>query len=149
MGLIQATIETLASVLGCRQDQAEDVVHSPASARAAMSRRGFFKAAGAVAAGVVMLDAATAEAAAPEYFRGIDHPSRYTSSYRSFAEALKEAYSPDKIRALMSVSANDYLFLSGDLWRFKDDTRELMATVTDIDKARGIITVDSAPVRRK
>lgn len=49
--MILATLRDLAKTLGCRPDQADDVVRSEPSARAALSRRGLFKAAGAVAAG--------------------------------------------------------------------------------------------------
>lgn len=49
--MILATLRDLACTLHCRPDQAEDVLRSEPSARAALSRRGLFKAAGAVAAG--------------------------------------------------------------------------------------------------
>jgi hypothetical protein len=51
--MILASIRQLAKTLGVREDQAEDVLHSEKSARAAISRRGLFKAAGAVAAGTL------------------------------------------------------------------------------------------------
>lgn len=46
-----ATLRDLAEALGCASHQAEDVVRSEESARVALSRRGLFKAAGAVAIG--------------------------------------------------------------------------------------------------
>lgn len=154
MGLIQATIETLASVLGCRQDQAEDVVHSHASARAAMSRRGFFMAAGAVAAGVVMLDAAPAEAA-------VDPLAGYTYNIRAYAGGIVDMTggqwrilgmepTPEQLRiadvvrqrkgvymaSFPTTKASGYIFMSGDHvfrthpgetdYRFVDDTQELV-----------------------
>jgi len=57
--MILGTLRDLARTLGCRPDQADDVVRSEPSARAALSRRGLFKAAGAVAAGVAFGDVAT------------------------------------------------------------------------------------------
>jgi hypothetical protein len=48
--------QTLSSLLGVREDQAEDVLKSEASARASLSRRGLFQAAGAVAAGTLFFD---------------------------------------------------------------------------------------------
>jgi hypothetical protein len=54
--ILRATISTLARCLGVRDDQAESVLQSEASARAALSRRGLFRAAGAVAAGVAFGD---------------------------------------------------------------------------------------------
>jgi hypothetical protein len=54
--ILRATISTLARCLGVRDDQAESVLRSEASARAALSRRGLFRAAGAVAAGVAFGD---------------------------------------------------------------------------------------------
>lgn len=49
--MIIATLRELAKTLGCAIHQAEDVVRSEESARVALSRRGLFRAAGAVAAG--------------------------------------------------------------------------------------------------
>lgn len=54
--MILATLCDLARTIGCRPDQADDVVRSEPSARAALSRRGLFQAAGAVAAGVAFGD---------------------------------------------------------------------------------------------
>jgi hypothetical protein len=54
--MILATLRDLARALHCRPDQADDVLRSGPSARAALSRRGLFKAAGAVAAGVAFSD---------------------------------------------------------------------------------------------
>jgi hypothetical protein len=55
--VILATLRDLARALGCREDQAPDVVHSAASARATLSRRALLgasvAAAGAVATGSV------------------------------------------------------------------------------------------------
>ncbi len=56
MNIIRATLDKLAGVLACREDQAEDVLRSAASARASFSRRGLFKAAGGVAAGCVLFE---------------------------------------------------------------------------------------------
>lgn len=54
--MLIATLRDLAKTLGCRPDQADDVVRSEPSARAALSRRGLFKATGAVAAGTCFAD---------------------------------------------------------------------------------------------
>ncbi len=53
MGIILATLKDLAKTLGCSLHQL-DCVKEERSARAAIDRRGFFKAVGAVAAGVCM-----------------------------------------------------------------------------------------------
>jgi hypothetical protein len=58
--VILSTLRDLARTLGCGDHQAEAVVREERSARAAMSRRGLFKAAGAVAAGVVLAEFAPA-----------------------------------------------------------------------------------------
>ncbi len=50
-------LRVLAETLRCREDQAEEVMRSEASARAALSRRGLFVAAGAVAAGALLFEA--------------------------------------------------------------------------------------------
>lgn len=54
MSIILAGIRELARTLGCAAHQAATVVREERSARAALSRRGFFRAAGAVAGGVCM-----------------------------------------------------------------------------------------------
>lgn len=54
--ILRATLDTLANMLRCRGDQAEDVVRSERSARASFNRRGLFQAAGAVAAGTLFAD---------------------------------------------------------------------------------------------
>lgn len=54
--VIRATIDSLATLLRVRVDQAEEVLRSEPSARAALSRRGLFAAAGAVASGVAFGD---------------------------------------------------------------------------------------------
>ncbi len=54
MSVVLAGLRELARTLGCGAHQAEDAVREERSARAALSRRGFFLAAGAVAAGVCM-----------------------------------------------------------------------------------------------
>jgi hypothetical protein len=52
--ILSPTLRDLASTLGCASHQVESVVREERSARAALDRRGFFRASGAVAAGVVM-----------------------------------------------------------------------------------------------
>lgn len=54
MSVIIAGIRELARTLGCALHQTDDVVREERSARAALGRRGFFRAVGAVAAGVCM-----------------------------------------------------------------------------------------------
>ena len=46
-----SALEAFARLVGIRREQAEEVLHSEASARAQLSRRGFFVGVGAVAAG--------------------------------------------------------------------------------------------------
>jgi hypothetical protein len=55
VSVVRSTIDGLAKFLGAESHQAE-VVYSERSARAALSRRGLFKAAGAVAAGVAFVE---------------------------------------------------------------------------------------------
>jgi hypothetical protein len=54
--ILRATLDTLAYVLKCGGHQAEDVVRDERSARASFTRRGLFRAAGAVAAGTMFAD---------------------------------------------------------------------------------------------
>lgn len=54
MSVILSTLRDLARTLGCGDHQVETVVREEQSARAALSRRGLFKAAGAVAIGTVV-----------------------------------------------------------------------------------------------
>lgn len=53
MSLIVATLRELANALRCAPSQAEEVVRDERSARASFDRRGFFRAAGAVATGAL------------------------------------------------------------------------------------------------
>ncbi|HWA29026.1 MAG TPA: hypothetical protein VG734_25470 [Lacunisphaera sp.] len=52
MSIILSTLRDLARTLGCGDHQVETVVREERSARAALSRRGLFQAAGAVAYGL-------------------------------------------------------------------------------------------------
>lgn len=54
MSVILSTLRDLARTLGCGDHQVETVVREERSAHAALSRRGLFKAAGAVALGTVV-----------------------------------------------------------------------------------------------
>ncbi len=52
MGIVRATLQDLAKLLGVKESQL-DVVKEEKSAKAALSRRGLFQAVGAVAAGTL------------------------------------------------------------------------------------------------
>ena len=100
--MILAGLRELARALGCRDDQADDVVKSAPSARMAMSRRGFFRATGAVAAGTLYAFGA----AQTEPFFGIDRAvgvERLSGvrlsgiSATTFSAFLKERYRHESI----------------------------------------------------
>jgi hypothetical protein len=55
MGIIRATLHDLSKLLGVKEHQL-DVVKEEKSARAALSRRGLFKAVGAIAAGTLFTE---------------------------------------------------------------------------------------------
>src|SRR5690349_12197749 len=96
--LLRATIDTLAKVLRVRPDQAEDVLRSERSARAAFDRRGLFRAAGAVAAGVAFGDVLKRDRLA------------------SFKRLFEAVYTKLAIQQALygSISADDYIFRAGD-----------------------------------
>lgn len=65
MSIILSTLRDLARTLGCGEQQAETVVREERSARVALSRRGFFQAAGAVTAGICLVKLVPPVAALP------------------------------------------------------------------------------------
>ena len=93
--LSRATLDTLARALRVRPDQAEEVARSDASARAAFDRRGLFRAAGAVAAGVAFGDVV------PDPFTG------FAYDVRTYVGGIVDAR-PAALRA------DDYVFRAGD-----------------------------------
>lgn len=75
MSVFLSTLRDLARALACGDHQAETVVREERSARAALSRRRFFQATGAVAAGVCLVTLAPPVAPLPlATWRGIPFP---------------------------------------------------------------------------
>ena len=108
MNIIRATLDKLAGVLACREDQAEDVLRSEASARASFSRRGLFKAAGAVAAGMVLADAVPEDLTEGYEFRLRSYAQlcfSQPSTLRGLDEFLKERWSEKHVEAMMFPEA--------------------------------------------
>ena len=99
--MVLAGIRELAKWLGCRDDQAQDVVKSEPSAKLAMSRRGLFRAAGAVAAG--SLFSFGSEPADAYEVRLVSYPVLVTRSPAlvSFSAMLKERYTAESIDRLV------------------------------------------------
>lgn len=96
MSIVRATLDGLAKFLGAEPHQAE-VVYSEKSARAAFSRRGLFKAAGAVAAGTLFADVLPVDPSEAYELRLVTYPQFVVS----YSEMLKESYSDDRIRRLL------------------------------------------------
>ena len=89
--MILATLRDLAKQLRCREDQAETVVSSEASARVALSRRALFQASGAVAAGSLFSFASPVEHAV----LGLTGRRAGMSMLSTFDALMKQAYSQD------------------------------------------------------
>jgi hypothetical protein len=166
MSILTATLASLTRWLGANPATQQDVVYSEASAKRALSRRAFLRSAGAVAAGVVLADQVAALADEGAAVR-VRPPAEMERMFRELAERIKEyrprgpvymhpddhaklvelGYAP----SLEPVRADDYIFLPGNAriaeWEkfYTDLAGETVATITAIDRSRGIITVDSAP----
>jgi hypothetical protein len=148
MSIIRAALDKLAGVLACREDQAEDVLRSEASARASFSRRGLFKAAGAVAAGVVLADAVPEDLTEGYEFRLRAYRQlcfSQPSTLRSLDTFLKERWSKDRGEAL--VYPKDALLSrldkDGAIHVYTAQPGVCQYTITAVDLARGEITVSS------
>ena len=98
--ILRATIDTLAKVLAVRPGQAEDVVRSERSARAAFDRRGLFRAAGAVAVGVAFGDAV-----APRHLT-------IEEEIQAVLEKMRRCY--DFSTSFRPVQPDDYIFRDGN-----------------------------------
>jgi hypothetical protein len=103
--IVRAASDSLARTLRCRSDQAESVVRDERSARASFTRRGLFRAAGAVAAGTCFSDNPWAgwtfdirAVQGPTYVARRQSPGVYVVEFDRFAP----------------IAAGDYLFLAGD-----------------------------------
>ncbi len=75
MGIVRATLQDLAKLLGVGEHQL-DVMHEEKSAKAALSRRGLFKAVGAVTAGTL--------------FAEFQHPGYYITNPKLITGAFSE-----------------------------------------------------------
>ncbi len=143
MNIIRATLDKLAGVLACREDQAEDVLRSEASARASFSRRGLFKAAGAVAAGVVLFEpppllvtgARHAFVATADVVVEVPIPS---AAWMNLEALLRDYYSGDRVRNLLNYSAhkNRIWDLSG-VRRHKGSQSDLLGVLAENAREEG------------
>jgi hypothetical protein len=156
VNIIRATLDKLAGVLACREDQAEDVLRSEASARASFSRRGLFKAAGAVAAGVVLAEALPEDPSEGYEFRLTTYPqlvNRAPSSLRSLDAFLKERWGnsetakalrfPAELGFKLDDPREAAFFEVGGRYVFGHGDRGGAVVVTGINSDQGIITVSS------
>ncbi len=148
MNIIRATLDKLAGVLACREDQAEEVLRSEASARASFSRRGLFKAAGAVAAGVVLADALPEDPAEGYEFRirAVRGPTFVDPRVKAQWDAyFKDVYRPERVEKL--VYPKDALLSrldkDGSIHVYTSQPGVCRYTITAVDLARGEITVSS------
>lgn len=82
----------LARLLAVRDDQIEEVVRSESSARAALSRRGLFQAAGAVAAGSLLFETPAVERFPFDGINRLNVVSFNRLNVVSFNEAMKRLY---------------------------------------------------------
>ena len=133
-GILRAGLDALTKLLGAEPHQ-QDVVFSEASAKRALagplSRRGLFRAAGAVAAGTLFVDAVPAT------------PAQIGSTLVQFDDFLKKRWTDKNIEHLMFVSSVARFEL-GSQWRVSDGSGpSSIVTVTGICTEQGIITVSS------